>query len=71
VITFQNKPVATSYLKLGDGKKMPEGAAGGTGAGLNVQDWNQMECRLQYMQVLMRIDIDVDICLHWDEKGLE
>jgi len=46
-----NKPVATSYLKLGEGKSHAEsGGAGGTGAGLNVQDWNQMECRLQYMQ---------------------
>lgn len=41
---------ATSYLKLGDGQKRPETAGGSaTGAGLNVQDWNQMECRLQYM----------------------
>ena len=47
---IQNKPVATSYLKLGDGQKRPETAGGAsTGAGLNVQDWNQMECRLQYM----------------------
>ena len=48
---IQNKPVATSYLKLGDGKQCAGAAGSGApGAGLNVQDWNQMECRLQYLQ---------------------
>jgi hypothetical protein len=50
---IQNKPVATSYLKLGEGDKKRPGTAGGeasTGSGTNVQDWNQMECRLQFLQ---------------------
>lgn len=49
---LQNKPVATSYLKLGEGDKKRPGTAGGegSGSGTNVQDWNQMECRLQFLQ---------------------
>lgn len=45
--------MATSYLKLGEGEKKRPGTAGGeagTGSGTNVQDWNQMECRLQFLQ---------------------
>ena len=47
---IQNKPVATSYLKLGEGKARLETAGASGSGGSNVQDWNQMECRLQYMQ---------------------
>ncbi|EKX52236.1 hypothetical protein GUITHDRAFT_65383, partial [Guillardia theta CCMP2712] len=48
---IQNKPVATSYLKIGDAeRKRPESASNAHSTGTSVQDWNQMECRLQYMQ---------------------
>ena len=48
---IQNKAAATSYLKLGEGQARPGTAAGtGSAATEGVQDWNQMECRLQYLQ---------------------
>lgn len=46
---IQNKPVATSYLKVGEGAR-PSTATGTNCAGASVQDWNQMECRLSYLQ---------------------
>ncbi len=48
---IQNKPVATSYLKMGsnEGGLRPSSASAAT-SGVCVQDWNQMECRLQYLQ---------------------
>ena len=45
---IQNKPVATSYLKVGTSFKVDGTAAGGDGTTL--QDWHEMECRLAYMQ---------------------
>ena len=52
---IQNKPVATSYLKmnsaLSHGMSFDASADGnGTGDGGRVQDWHEMECRLQYLK---------------------
>ena len=50
---IQNKPVATSYLKMtmNNGGIMKPGENGGEGSsGNTIQDWNEMECRLTYMQ---------------------
>ena len=46
---IQNKPVATSYLKVGEGAR-PSTAQATNSSGASVQDWNQMECRLTYLQ---------------------
>ena len=50
---IQNKPVATSYLKVAmnkDGLVVGSGANGNDASGATIQDWNEMQCRLQYMQ---------------------
>ena len=45
---IQNKPVATSYLKMGPDSEIGKKAQGTEGS--VAQDWHEMECRLSYMQ---------------------
>ena len=49
---IQNKPVAHSYYKM---NMKGVGVAGGAGgAGGTVQEWEEMECRLQYLEAQVR-----------------
>lgn len=46
---IQNKPIAQSYLKMNaEGRPGTAGAAGG--AGINIEQWQEMEARLAYLE---------------------
>ena len=50
---IQNKPVATSYVKVamnGGASNPSDSKSGGDGSGATIQDWNEMQCKLAYMQ---------------------
>ena len=48
---IQNKPVAQSYLKMNaDGRPGTAGGSSGGGAGINIEQWQEMEARLAYLE---------------------